>query len=128
MRWIMAGLLLLTLCCAAPVAASGKAPQDYRILTSTTGDDFPAITWLDYWNAAFVGFGETYQDAFAMARDAAARSGWETANIAPASPAPVVNGPVWVILMIHTVPPGGDTPPIIGSTALPFRSPCQSTD
>ena len=67
--------------------AAGKPPQEYRILTSTTGD-FPAITWLDYWNAAFVGFGGAYQDAFAMAKDTAARSGWETANIAPESPAP----------------------------------------
>jgi len=110
----MACLLIVALCCAAPVEAAGKPPQEYRILTSTTGDDFPPITWLEYWNAAFVGFGGTYQDAFAMARDAAARGGWETANITPESPAPAVNGPVFVVLIIHTAPPGGDKPPIIG--------------
>lgn len=114
MRFITACLLVLALCCAAPVEAAGKPPQEYRILTSTTGD-FPAITWLDYWNAAFVGFGADYQDAFAMARDAATRGGWETANITPESPAPVAGVPVWVVLMIHTAPPGGDPPPIIGA-------------
>lgn len=113
MRLFAASLLIVTLCCATPIAASGKPPQEYRILTSTTGD-FPAITWLDYWNAAFVGFGGTYQDAFTMARDAAARGGWETATITPESPAPSINGPVWLVLMIHTAPPGGDSPPIIG--------------
>ncbi len=113
MRFVAACLLLVALCCATPVGADGKPPQEYRILTSTTGD-FPAITWLDYWNAAFVGFGGVYQDAFTMARDAAARGGWETAAIVPESPAPVVTGSVWVVLMIHTAPPGGDKPPIIG--------------
>ena len=114
MRFITACLLILTLCCAAPVEAAGKPPQEYRILTSTTGD-FPTITWLDYWNAGFVGFGGTYQDAFAMAKDAAARGGWETATISPESPAPAASGAVWVVLMIHTAPPGGDPPPIIGT-------------
>lgn len=113
MRWFAACLLIVALCRAAPVGATGKPPQEYRILISATGD-FPAITWLDYWNAAFVGFGGAYQDAFAMARDAAARGGWETAAIMPESPAPVASGPIWVVLMIHTAPPGGDTPPIAG--------------
>ncbi len=113
MRFITACLLIVALCCAAPVGAAGKPPQEYRILTSTTGD-FPAITWLDYWNAAFVGFGGAYQDAFAMAKEAAARGGWETAAIVPDSPAPTARGTVWVVLMIHTAPPGGDPPPIIG--------------
>lgn len=117
MRFLVACLLIVALCCAAPVNAAGKPPQEYRILTSTTGD-FPAIiTWLDYWNAAFVGFGADYQSAFAMARDAATRGGWETATITPESLAPVAGVPVWVVLMIHTAPPGGDTPPIIGSMA-----------
>jgi len=113
MRWLMLALCIVALCCATPVAAEGKPPQEYRILTSTTGD-FPPITWLDYWNAAFIGFGGTYQDAFIMARDAAARGGWETATITPESPAPIVGGPVWVVLIIHTAPPGGDAPPIAG--------------
>lgn len=113
MRWLILALCIVALCSAAPVAAEGKPPQEYRILTSTTGD-FPPITWLDYWNAAFVGFGGTYQDAFTMARDAAARGGWETATITPESPAPTVSGPVWVVIIIHTAPPGGDTPPIAG--------------
>ena len=113
MRFITIGLLIIALCCATPVEAAGKPPQEYRILSSTTGD-FPAITWLDYWNAAFVGFGGAYQDAFAMAKDASARGGWETESIVPESPAPTLNGPVWVVLMIHTAPPGGDKPPIIG--------------
>ncbi len=114
MRFILACLLIIALCCAAPVEAAGKPPQEYRILTSTTGD-FPTITCLDYWNAGFVGFGGTYQDAFAMAKDAAARGGWETATISPESPAPAASGAVWVVLMIHTAPPGGDPPPIIGT-------------
>ncbi|MHB8646755.1 MAG: hypothetical protein ACYDAR_13275 [Thermomicrobiales bacterium] len=115
MRWITACLLIVVLCGAAPVAAAGKPPQEYRILTSATGDDFPPITWLEYWNAAFVGFGGTYQDAFTMARDAAARGGWETANIVPESPAPVAYSPVFVVLIIHTAPPGGDQPPFNGA-------------
>jgi len=43
MRFFTACLLIVTLCCAAPVAATGKTPQEYHILTSTTGD-FPAIS------------------------------------------------------------------------------------
>ena len=116
MRRIAACLLLLLLCRATPVEAAGKQPQEYRIVTSTTGD-FPAIatiTWLDYWNAAFVGFGGTYLDAFTMARDAAARGGWETANIVPETSPPATSGPIWLILMIHTA---GDQGPccIIGT-------------
>lgn len=116
MRFFAACCLLLALCCAVPVDAAGKPPQEYRIVTSTTGD-FPPVVWLDYWNAAFVGFGGTYADAFAMARDAAARGGWETAGIVPDSPAPAASGPLWLIIMIHTAPPGGDAPPIIGTFA-----------
>ncbi|MGI8855700.1 MAG: hypothetical protein ACR2JW_08115 [Thermomicrobiales bacterium] len=113
MRFVVIGGLLLALCCAAPVDAAGKAPQEFRILASTTGE-FPAIALLDYWNGAFVGFAGTYTDALMIARDAAANGGWETAGIVPEIPAPVANGPVWVVLLIHTAPPGGDPPPIIG--------------
>ncbi len=114
MRLLTACAIMLALCGAAPVAAEGKPPQEYRILTSATGD-FPPIEWLDYWNAAFVGYGGTYNEAFTAARNAAAKGGWETANIAPEAPAPITNGPLWVVLMIHTAPPGGDPPPINGS-------------
>jgi hypothetical protein len=113
MRFMMACAMLLALCCAAPVDAAGKAPQEYRILTSTTGE-FPHIDLLDYWNGAFVGFAGRYTDAFAIARDAAGRGGWETAGIVPETPAPVTDGPVWIVLLIHTAPPGGDPPPIAG--------------
>jgi hypothetical protein len=113
MRFVMACGILLALCCAAPVAAAGKQPQEYHILASTTGD-FPALPLLDYWNGAFVGFAGTYTDAFAIARDAAARGGWETAGIVPETPAPATGGSVWVVLLIHTAPPGGDPPPIAG--------------
>jgi hypothetical protein len=114
MRLVMACGILLALCCAASTDAAGKQPQEYHILASTTGD-FPAIALLDYWNGAFVGFAETYTDAFVIARDAASRGGWETSGIAPETPAPVLcPGPVWVVLLIHTAPPGGDSPPIAG--------------
>lgn len=113
MRFVAVCCMILALCCAAPADAAGKPPQEYRILTSTTGD-LPPIEWLTYWNAAFVGFSGTYADAFAIARDNAARGGWETAGILPETPAPTANGPVWVVLIIHTAPPGGDPPPIAG--------------
>lgn len=113
MRFVIACCAILALCRAAPVDAAGKPPQEYRILASTTGE-FPPIALLDYWNGAFVGYAGTYTDAFTMARDAAARGGWETANISPETPAPVTSGPVWVVLIIHTAPPGGDPPPIAG--------------
>jgi hypothetical protein len=113
MRFVMACGVLLALCCAAPIDAAGKQPQEYHILASTTGD-FPQIALLDYWNGAFVGFAGTYTDAFDIARDAAGRGGWETSGIAPETPAPVADGPVWVVLLIHTAPPGGDPPPIAG--------------
>lgn len=113
MRIMAACLLVLALCCATPVDAAGKPPQEYKILSSTTGD-FPPITWLDYWNAAFVGFAGTYTDAFTIARDAAARGGWETANIVPEAPTPQFTAPVYIVLIIHTAPPGGPRPPIIG--------------
>jgi hypothetical protein len=99
---------------AAPADAAGKEPQEYQILASTTGD-FPSLALLDYWNGAFVGFAGTYTDAFAIARDAAGRGGWETAGIIPEMPAPVTDGQVWVVLLIHTAPPGGD-PPLIAGT------------
>lgn len=113
LRFVLACCLILALGCAAPASAEGKPPQEYRILTSTTGD-FPPIAWLDYWNAGFVGFAGTYLDAFTIARNAAARGGWETAGILPETPAPASTGPVWVVIIIHTAPPGGDPPPIIG--------------
>jgi glycine/D-amino acid oxidase-like deaminating enzyme len=50
-----------------------------------------------------------------IARDAAGRGGWETAGIIPEMPAPVTDGQVWVVLLIHTAPPGGD-PPLIAGT------------
>jgi hypothetical protein len=94
-------VIVLACCLAMPVAADGKPPQQYDTLVSTTGD-FPAIPWLDYWNAAFAGYGATYDDAFAMAKAAAARAGWETANILPKPPATPMTGPLYLILMIHT--------------------------
>jgi hypothetical protein len=112
-RWLCLIPMALILCLAAPVAADGKPPQQYDTLVSATGD-FPAITWLEYWNAAFVGYGATYDEAFAMAKAAAARGGWETANILPKPPNPPVAGPLYLVLIIHTAPPGGDQPPIIG--------------
>ena len=101
MRLVMACGILLALRCAVPVDAAGKQPQEYHILSSTTGE-FPAIALLDYWNGAFVGFAGTYTDAFAIARDAAGRGGWETAGIGPETPVPITSGPVWVVLLIHT--------------------------
>lgn len=113
MRFVMACGMILALCCAAPVEAGGKPPQEYRVLVSPTGE-FPPVPLLEYWNGAFVGFAGTYTDAFAIARDNAARGGWETAGIAPETPVPSGSGPVWVVLLIHTAPPGGDAPPIAG--------------
>jgi hypothetical protein len=112
-RWLCVGLFVVMLCQAALVEADGKPPQEYDTLVSTTGD-FPAITWLEYWNAAFVGYGATYDEAFTMANAAAARGGWETANILPKPPNPPITGPFYLVLVIHTAPPGGDPPPIIG--------------
>lgn len=112
-RWLCLGLIVLALSVSAPVAADGKPPQAYDTLVSTTGD-FPPIIWLDYWNAAFVGYGATYDEAFTMAKAAAARGGWETANILPKPPNPPITGPLFLVLVIHTAPPGGDQPPIIG--------------
>lgn len=105
--------LSLLLALAAPVGAEGKPPQEYDTLVSATGD-FPPIVWLEYWNAAFVGYGGTYDDAFAMAKAAAARAGWETKDVLPKPPQPPVGGPVYVVLILHTAPPGGEAPPIIG--------------
>src|ERR1700712_1778030 len=114
MRLLMACGILLALVCAAPADAAGKQPQEYHILSSTTGN-FPSLPLLDYWNGAFVGFAGTYTDAFTIARDAAGRGGWETAEIVPETPTPVTtSGSVWVVLLIHTSPPGGDPPPIAG--------------
>jgi hypothetical protein len=101
MRLVIACGLLLALCCAAPVDAAGKEPQEYHILTSTAGD-FPAVPLLDYWNGAFVGFAGAYIDAFDIARDAASRGVWETAGVVPETSAPISTGPVWVVLLIHT--------------------------
>ncbi len=112
-RWLWIVPVVLALMVAAHASADGKPPQQYDTLVSTTGD-FPAITWLAYWNAAFVGYGATYDEAFAMAKAAAARGGWETANILPKPPSPPVTGPLYLVLVIHTAPPGGDLPPIIG--------------
>lgn len=113
-RFVWASALaFLILTSATPVAADGKPPQEYDTLVSTTGD-FPPIAWLNYWNAAFVGYGGTYDDAFAIAKATAARAGWETKDIAPKPPAPPVAGSVYVVLIIHTAPPGGDPPPING--------------
>jgi len=101
-RWLFAlGLLILPFSLAPSVAANDKPPQQYDTLVSTTGD-FPPITWLEYWNAAFVGYGATYDEAFAMARAAAARGGWETATITPKPPNPPVTGPLYLMLVIHT--------------------------
>lgn len=106
-------MLLVAGCGALPVAADGKPPQEYDTLVSATGD-FPPIVWLNYWNAAFVGYGGAYDDAFAIAKDAAARAGWETKEILPKPPKQPVAGPLYVVLIIHTALPWGDPPPING--------------